>query len=197
MCCDHLPVVLLFTVAGAVLQQTGQVAWSCLQHIVEDSGMPFPSHQNSRVLKVFQNRHVSRFGPSHMCVLLLSSSILYVYCFEFMLLANRLQNISRMSFPLLPSPLPNHTEQDRASSNPSRCFVFAVHSECGQSYFFPFYLDFVAVKTNIFFPSTVCLISRQTTAWLFSMVSKVKGNSWCLYFCKKALEVKESSIAIG
>lgn len=158
MCCDHLAVVLLFRVARAVSQQTGQVdfavvlAWSCLQHIVEGSGMPFPSHLNPRVLKVFQNRHVSRFGPSHMCVLLLSS-LMYVYCFEFVLLANRLQNISRMSFPLLPSPPPNHTEQDRASSNPSRCFIFAVHSECRQTYFFlclsPW---FCCCKNNFFFP---------------------------------------------
>lgn len=152
MCCDHLPVVLLFTVAGAVLQRTGQVAWSCLQHIVEDSGMPFRSHQNSRVLRVFQNRHVSRFGPSHMCVLLLSSSILYVYCFEFVLLANKLKNTSRMSFPLLPSPPLNHTEQDRANSSPSRCFIFAVHSECGQSYFFPFLPWFCCCKNQHFFP---------------------------------------------
>lgn len=142
MCCDHLAVVLLFTVVGAVSQQTGQVdfavvpAWSCLQHSEEGSGMPFPSHLNPRVLKVFQNRHVRRFGPSHMCALLSSSLMLYVYCFEFVLLANRLQNISRMSFPLLPSPPPNHAEYDRASSNPSRCFIFAVHSECGQYYFF-------------------------------------------------------------
>lgn len=74
MCCDHLAVVLLFTVVGAVSQQTGQVdfavvpAWSCLQHTEEGSGMSFPSHLNPRVLKVFQNRHVRRFGPSYMCV---------------------------------------------------------------------------------------------------------------------------------
>lgn len=160
MCCDHLAVVLLFTVVGAVSQQTGQVdfavvpAWSCLQHTEEGSGMSFPSHLNPRVLKVFQNRHVRRFGPSYMCVLLSSSLMLYVYCFEFVLLANGLQNISRMSFPLLPSPPPNHPEYDRASSNPSRCFIFAVHSECGQYYFFchVFYLGCVAFKNKPFFP---------------------------------------------
>lgn len=154
-------------------------SWLCsctcmvLQYIVENSGMPFPSHLNPKVLKVFQNRHVRSVGPSHMCVLLSSSLMLYVYCFEFVLLANRLQNITRISFPLLPSPPPNHAEQDRASNNPSRCFIFAVHSECGQSYYFPpvLYLDCVAIRTNFFsffpFPCTVCLIARQTTVWLF------------------------------
>lgn len=86
----------------------------------------------TQVLKVSQSRRVRSFGPSHMCVLLQSSLMLYVYCFEFMLLVSRLQNTSRMSFPLLPFPPPNHTEQDRASNNPSRCFIFAVHSECRQ-----------------------------------------------------------------
>lgn len=127
-------------------------------YIVEGSGMPFPLYLNPRVLKVSQNRCVRMFGPSHMCV---CSLMLYVYCFEFMLLANRLQNICRMSFPLLLFPPPNHTEQDRANNNPRRCFIFAVHSECWQYYFFPiFYLDCVAVRTNIFFPCTVCLIAR-------------------------------------
>lgn len=90
----------------------------------------------TQVLRVSQSRRVRSFGPSHMCVLLQSSLMLYVYCFEFVLLVSRLQNISRMSFPLLPSPSSNHREQDRASNNPSRCFIFAVHSECGQYYFF-------------------------------------------------------------
>lgn len=144
---------------------------------MEGSGIPFLSQLNPRVLKVFQNRHVRRFGPSHMCVLLSNSLMLYVYCFEFVLLANRLQNISRTSFPLLPSPPPNHTEQDRASSNPSRCFIFAVHSECGQYYFFffPFYLDCVAVRTSFFFP--LCSVSNCQTNYSLTLSYAFQSKS--------------------
>ena len=154
MCCNHLAVALQFTVAGAVSPQTGQFGFavvptrSCLQHILEGSGMPLPSHLNPDVLTVSQNGSVRRFGPSHTCVSIQRSLMLYVYCFEFMLLASRLQSISRMSFPLLPSPPAHHTKQDRASNNPSRCFIFAVHSECRQYYFFSFLLPWLCCCKN-------------------------------------------------
>lgn len=87
-------------------------------YIVEGSGMPFPSHLNPRVLKVSQNRHVRRFSPSHMCVLLSSSFMLYVYCFEFVLLANRLQNHQQDEFspPPIPTPKPYRTGQGQQQS---------------------------------------------------------------------------------
>lgn len=136
-----------FTVAGAVSQQKGGFGFaavtmqSCLQHISEGSGMSLPSRLNPKVLTASHNGSVRMFGPSRMCVFIQRSLALHVYCFEFMLLASRLQNISRMRFPLLPSPPPNHTKQDTASNNPSRCFIFALHSECRQYSFF-FFLPF-------------------------------------------------------
>lgn len=164
MCCDHLAVVLLFTVVGAVSQQTGQVdfavvpAWSCLQHTEEGSGMSFPSHLNPRVLKVFQNRHVRRFGPSHMCVLLSSSLMLYVYCFEFVLLANRLQNISRMSFPLLPSPpqtMQNMTGP--AAIQADVLYLLCILSVGSTIFFCPFTLVVLLLRTNLF---SLCSVSN-------------------------------------
>lgn len=71
MCCEHRAVALLFPFAGAVSQQTGRFGFavvathSCLQHILEGSGMPLPSHLNSSVFVVSWNRNVRRFGPSH------------------------------------------------------------------------------------------------------------------------------------
>lgn len=150
MCCEHPAVALQFTVAGAVSQQTGQFGFavvpthSCLQDIFTGSGMPLPSCLNPSVFIVSQNTMCEEVGPSYTCVSIQRSLMLYIYCFEFTLLASRLQNISGLSFPLLPSPPPNHTKQDRASSNPSRCFIFAVHSECRQ-YFFFFFLPFTLI----------------------------------------------------
>lgn len=112
---------------------------SCLLHILEGSGMSLPSRLNPKVLTASHNGSVRMFAPSRTCVFIQRSLALHVYCFQFMLLASRLQNISRMRFPLLPSPPPNHTKQDTTSNNPSRCFIFALHSECRQYSFFFFF----------------------------------------------------------
>lgn len=196
--------VLLFIVAGAASQQTGQfdfavlLTWSCLQHIVEGSGMSFPSHLNSSPQSVPEQACEEFWSFSHVCFVI---EFINVVCLLLWIHAACKQvakyQQDEFSPPPIPTPKPYRTGQGQQQSKQMFyiCCAFWVQAVL---IFFPFfYLDCVAVGTNFFFSLHMCLIAGQTTVWLCSMLSKVRDNNWCLYFCKKTLEVTESFIAIG
>lgn len=86
----------------------------------------------------------------HMCGLIQRLLMLYVYCFEFMLLASRLQNSSRMSFSS------SHPQTIQNKTGPAIIQADVLYLLCilsaGSTIFFPsFYLDCTAIRTNSFF----------------------------------------------
>lgn len=172
MCCDHLAVILLFTGAGPVSQQTGQVdlhgpVCSTLWKIQE---CLFP-----RILtpKSSKCSTTSMWGGLVLPICVFCEFINVVYLLLWISAACKQvakYQQDQFSPPPVPTPKPYRTGQGQQQSK--QMFYICCAFWVAVLIFPPCLLPQLCCYKNklLFFspfPCAVCLIARQTTVWLF------------------------------
>lgn len=183
MCSNQLAVGLQFTVAGAVSHRTDQFGFavvatrSSLQHILEVQACVRPLAL-TLTSSVCHNGSARSFGPSTNCFdTCFDTEVINVTCLLLWTQAACKQVAKHQQDEIFPPPIPTPKPYKTRHCQQSKqmfyiCCAFWVQAVL--FFFHSFYLEYVAVRTNIFFPYTSCLIAWHSTVRVSLVFSREK-----------------------